>query len=79
MLDLPVGKALVAVYADVQCNMECGEDECPYAISTCCKGCEVDNETLSDDGDACSSLCCIPTVRKDGKHVIYKLVDYPVK
>jgi len=80
MLDLPIGKAIIAVLSDVQCNDECKNEDFHCTID-CCKGCEMDDEILRglfDDG-ACGNLCCIPGNRKDGKHVIFKLVDYPDK
>jgi len=81
MIDLPVGKALIAVYADKQCKQECREEDyqCPNYMD-CCKGCEGDIDSKiggCPDSDVCGCLCCIPEARRDGRHVVYKVVDYP--
>ena len=80
MLDIPIGKAVVAVLRDMQCNVECADEDyhCPI---DCCKGCVMDDQALGgkDNHDACGALCCIPEFRRDGKHVHFKLVDYPLK
>ena len=79
MIDLPVGKALIAVHSSKQCKQECRNEDykCPN-YKDCCKGCELDINELggSPDNDVCACLCCIPDERRDEKHVVYKLVDY---
>ena len=80
MIDLPVGKALIAVYSDIQCKQECGDPEYLCPVDDCCKGCEISTEDIASfpESETCGCLACIPENRRDEKHVIYKLVDYPV-
>jgi hypothetical protein len=61
MVEIPVGKALIAV-----------EGSTPY-----CDGCDFvqDHE---DDTDGCVGMCDAHS-RKDGKNIVYKLVDMPEK
>ena len=77
MIDLPVGKAIVAVESDVQCNFECTKENynCPF---NCCKGCELLNEELQKcpDSESCKFFKCTSSARRDGKNIIYKLIDY---
>ena len=79
MIDLPIGKALIAVYADKQCKRECKNDnyQC-IEYKDCCKDCKLSQQEIEgpSDDDICGCLCCIPEERRDAKHVIYKLVDY---
>ena len=79
MIDLPFGKALIAVDSGIKCNGICETDDYQCKIN-CCDGCWLDCITLKglDSGEVCESLCCIPHERKDGKNVFHKLVDYPV-
>ena len=79
MIDLPIGKALVAVHNDTQCKMECENDEYICKLKNCCKGCELDIYDIGSDLDdeVCGCLACVPCDREDKKHVIFKLVDYP--
>jgi len=81
MIDLPIGKALVAVLSDVHCNNEC-EDEDYRCTLDCCKGCELKRaefEDKPDYSDMCNSLFCISAVRGDDNKVVFKLVDYPIQ
>ena len=80
MIDLPIGKALIAEHFDVQCNCECKEDDYDCPID-CCKECELELFNIGGfpDDDICGCLCCSSISRKDGKQVVYKLVDYPLK
>ena len=80
MIDLPVGKALVAVYADIQCKQKCTDPDYQCSVDDCCYGCEISTEDIANfsDSETCGFLACIPKNRRDKKHVIYKLVDYPV-
>ena len=77
MIDLPVGKAIIAVPCEFECNEECRNEDfhCPI---DCCKGCDVNDKALEGllGIDVCGSLCCVPGNRNDGKNVIYKLVDF---
>ena len=77
MFYIPLGKALIAVQSKIKCNFECMEDKykCPL---DCCKGCvfHEKNEEFSD-GDC--DMCCSPHSRKDGKMVIFKLVNFKGK
>lgn len=79
MIDLPIGKALIAVYSDIQCKQECMDPDFQCQVKDCCKGCELDPDTLGSipDCETCGCLACIPCNRKDGKNVIYKLIDFP--
>ena len=78
MIDLPIGKALIAEYFDIQCGCEC-EDENYHCTIDCCKECKLDFDKIGGfpDDDVCGCLCCAGVLRRDGKQVIYKLVDYP--
>jgi len=78
MIDLPIGKALIAVYSDAQCNCECANEDYQCYID-CCNGCEMNNDALEGliGEDICGCLCCTPADRKDGKNVIHRLIDYP--
>ena len=79
MIDLPVGKALIAVYTDLQCKQECFDPEYQCPVNDCCKGCEISKGNIASfiDSETCDCLACIPQNRGDKKKVIYKLVDYP--
>ena len=59
MIDLPLGKALVAVEVD----------RLGWQDTSDCADCVFEDE--------CSGVLCFETDRKDGKNVIYKLVDLP--
>ena len=78
MIDLPIGKALVAVESDVQCNTECMTEDLNCSAK-CCEGCELTSWDLKGipDTETCGCLCCISSNRRDGKNTIYKLIDYP--
>ena len=54
MIDIPIGKALIAVEGSI------------------CEKCSLYFTT-------CTDIACIPEKRKDGKRIIFKLVDYPPK
>ena len=78
MIDLPVGKALVAVQSEIQCEYEC-MDEQYKCVKECCKGCELHNNELDGfpDDDLCGCLCCNSSSRRDELKVVFKLVNYP--
>ena len=83
MIDLPDGKALIAVDRGIQCNDECMDVDYKCPID-CCKGCDLsgDNPDMQNmqgipDGEMCGLLCCISQSRRDGRNVHYKVVDYP--
>jgi hypothetical protein len=81
MIDLPVGKAILAVKFDLNCERKCLKDDdyrCPKM--DCCSGCEINEEYLMGfpNDETCGLLSCIPENRKDGLHVVYKIVDYPL-
>jgi len=61
MIDLPLGKALVAAETEVLRPQKCRD--C-VLISIACKNFYCDNYRHNN--------------RKDGKNVIFKIVDYPV-
>jgi hypothetical protein len=63
MIDIPIGKALVAVEGS---NNYCGINCALYNDMTQCR---VKN---------CAQMCT-PVFRKDGKGVFFKLVDYPAE
>ena len=79
MIDLPIGKALVAVLSGIQCDENCLDEDfqCPL---DCCSGCELSDRDIGggDDEDVCGCLCFAASWRRDEKHVIYKLIDYPL-
>ena len=79
MIDIPVGKAIAAVYSDIQCHHECDDDNFECNLD-CCKGCEIENNQLEGipDSEVCGCLCCTPYTRRDGRKIVFKLVDYPV-
>jgi hypothetical protein len=80
MIDLPVGKALIAVFADKQCEQKCTDENFRCAkYNNCCDGCDLFENKIGgfSDNDICSNFCCIPGNRQDKKFVVYKLVDYP--
>jgi len=80
MIDIQIGKALIAVPLEKQCNNECMNDDYKCPID-CCKGCVLKNEDLAGvlGEETCGTVCCSSGTRKDGKSVIFKLVDYPIK
>ena len=80
MFELPIGKGITAVESGVQCNFECLDENQHYCSIDCCTGCYfVDEETLDrDDNRICACLCCIGKNRKDGKNVVYQLIDLDV-
>ena len=82
MIDLPIGKALIAVLTGKECGQKCMNEDyhCPNYMD-CCDGCKINLEDVGGlrDDDVCGCLSCCAVSRKDGKHVIYKLVDYPVE
>ena len=82
MIDLPLGKALVAYEAHKKCGLKCeGDKNYDCHLNMCCDGCEMKEETISGglDDVVCDYLCCNDITRKDGKNVFYKIVDYPFK
>jgi len=86
MLNLPIGKALVAYEANKKRGLKCDQYEdiddfkCEYK-GGCCEGCEIKNLDLDGQYSSfdCGELCCFKSSRTDGKDVFYKLVDYPFK
>ena len=79
MIDIPIGKALIAVQHDLKCHRECDNDDYQCKID-CCKGCVMRKKSIESfpDGETCGCVCCNPDSRKDGKNVIFKLIDYPI-
>ena len=79
MIDLPIGKALVAVLSEVQCNNECVDEKYKCTLD-CCKGCIMQKKTLEGfpDSELCGCISCNANDRKDKKHTIFKLVDFKV-
>jgi len=63
MIDLPIGKAIVAVEAEIP--PEFGEE------AKACRGCVFSNGNCN----VLNYLPCWPDKRKDGKNVIFKIVD----
>ena len=86
MLNLPIGKALVAYEAVKKCGLKCDQYEdiedfkCEYK-GGCCDGCGIKDVDLDGAyaGFSCDDLCCFKHSRQDGKDVFYKIVDYPFK
>jgi len=76
MFELPLGKALIVQESEIKCNDECNDEKYECPIKDCCIGC-VFHET-----DEYQSLydyqcgICKPNSRKDGKRIIYKIIDY---
>ena len=80
MIDLPIGKALIAVHSERQCSQECKYEGYHCSASEeCCMGCELSSDLggMPDD-DICGCLCCISDSRRDGNHVVYKIIDIPI-
>jgi len=80
MIDLPIGKAIIAVVNDVQCKVKCRNEnyKCPNQ-KNCCEGCVMKSDILRSypDEDLCEYFSCVYKFRKDGKKVHFQLVDYP--
>jgi len=80
MIDLPLGKAIVAVEAQIKCDFECMDvnKEC-LIKNKCCYGCELKRKVKTENprfGEMCGTLVCVPFGRMDNKKVIFKIVDY---
>jgi hypothetical protein len=65
MIDIPLGKALAAVELDYR-----------LIVISSCDGCEFEQKKINGGCNAHDFLECNPNQRKDGKNVIFKLVDY---
>ena len=78
MIDLPIGKAIVAVESNLACDFECMNEDYKCAID-CCNGCAMQDEKLEGlpDPETCGCMSCTPETRKDKKNAIFKLVEYP--
>ncbi|MDR2785621.1 MAG: hypothetical protein LBB83_06875 [Treponema sp.] len=76
MLDLPLGKALIAVPSAAQCHDECMQENYRCTLD-CCGGCAFHDDSLWEKGrdHLCDDLCCTPGSRKDSTNVVFKLVD----
>jgi len=65
MIDIPLGKALVPV------------EDCGYRICNgCCYEKDMLNNCIVKSVSVCSRLACNAADRKDGKNVMFKLVEY---
>ena len=64
MIDLPIGKALIAVEAEIP--PEFGGE------AKACRGCVFSHGNC----DVMKYLSCWTSQRKDGKNVIFKIVDH---
>jgi len=64
MIDIPLGKALVAVETE-KITSKCGE--C-FLNGMQDMFCDEENDNF---------IGCVPPMRKDGKNVIFKMVDLP--
>jgi hypothetical protein len=68
MIDIPLGKALIAV---------------EYVGYKICVGCyfkkDMKRKSYEKPVADCNRMCCSGEDRKDGKTVIFKLIDYPAK
>ena len=78
MIDLPIGKAIVAVKSYIECGYECINEDYECSID-CCKGCVMQEEELEGfpDNETCGCFCCSPDTRRDGKSAVFKMVDNP--
>ena len=65
MIDIPLNKALAAVEVEDVGQNKCRE--CVFEFTVCPFSCFGKNHNPA----------CVITVRKDGKNVIFKLVDWP--
>jgi hypothetical protein len=78
VIDLPVGKALIAEVLELKCDRRC-EVEPDYNCPTqeCCNGCIALENKIggSPDDTVCGLFCCFPENRRDGKNVVIKMVD----
>lgn len=61
MIEIPMNKALVAAETE---------------IASMCKGCYFEDDSVTKKHSPCRDLECSGGNRKDGKNVIFKLVDY---
>jgi hypothetical protein len=78
VIDLPVNKALIAEERKLTCGEKCQVDpdyKCP--TEDCCRGCVALDDIIggATDKTICGLLCCFPENRKDGKNVVYKIID----
>ncbi|MDR2597270.1 MAG: hypothetical protein LBC76_08130 [Treponema sp.] len=75
MIELPIGKALIAVEGKSGACEDCDESKIGMCencdVKTMCVQCVI----LETGGD-CRDVACLAKDRKDGKKVIFKLVDY---
>jgi len=75
MIEIPIGKALIAYEVETEICDDCNED-----IVGMCENCDVKIRcfqcVILDTGGDCRDVKCLAKERKDGKNVIFKLVDY---
>lgn len=75
MIDIPLGKALAAVEGKSEACEDCDERKIGMCencgVKTMCAQCEIFNT-----GGNCDDVACLSEDRKDGKKIVYKLVDY---
>jgi|GEM_PF-1792224 len=75
MIEIPIGKALIAVETKVEVCECCNEN-----LIGMCENCDVKTRcsqcVIMDTGGDCRDVKCWAEDRKDGKNVIFKLVDY---
>jgi hypothetical protein len=65
MIDLPLGKALSAEEVDYK-----------FIATSSCDGCEFEQNKINGGCNVHDFLGCNPNQRKDGKNIIFKLVDW---
>jgi len=74
MIEIPIGKALIAVEAETEVCEGCSED-----MLGMCENCNVKIRCVQcvilENGSKCRDIKCNAKGRKDGKNVIFKLVD----
>jgi len=80
MIEIPIGKAIVALKSDLQLNQEYGDKDLNWEVE-CCKGCIFFDDTKRKelegltDSETCGCLLCNAESRRDKMNVIFKLVD----
>jgi len=75
MIEIPIGKALIAVEVETEVCEDCNEDTIGM-----CENCNVKTRcakcVILETGGDCRDVKCNAKDRKDGKNVIFKIVDY---
>jgi len=77
MIDIPIGKALVVVEALQIINKPSQKFVGDPGHKSVCDSCFFDFYWNINDGGLCKKFACGARKRKDGKNVIFKLVDWP--